>query len=157
MGVLSNAIRYADGLEYCSNCGPNFLAHFTNAVNVAGYVTWGSHSSLGNEYARNGTNTWSGESSWWLIATVESFNGWRGTGQGNFTQWFSQVGFGGTNYENAPIGAVCNSDEPYQATPGVDTSQYFGLWASGRTFAICAWSSPATPRFMAVGDPFVRR
>jgi len=76
---------------------------------------------------------------------------------GNFIQWFSQYSFGGTNYENTPVGAVCNGDEPFAVTPGVDPSKYFGLWASGKNFAVCAWISPASPRFFAVGDPFVKR
>ena len=122
-------------------------------------MSWGCHSSLGNDYPRNGTNVWGGASAWWIIETLESFNGWRDTGQGNFTQWFSDEGFGGntyTNYENTPVGAVSHTDEPL--LPGIqDASLYFGLWASGKNFAICAWNSRNTPYFQAVGDPFTRR
>jgi hypothetical protein len=60
----------------------------------------------------------------------------------------------------SPIGAVSHTDEPY--TYGIeDSSVYFGLWASGKTLAICAWNShntsTPTPYFQVVGDPFVRR
>jgi hypothetical protein len=93
---------------------------------------------------------------WWIIETVESFNGQRNIGQGNSTQWFSSSGFGGTSYEKTPIGAVSHTDEP--GGQGVeDASSYFGLWASGKSFAIAAWNSRNTPFFQAVGDPFVRR
>ena len=49
---------------------------------------------------------WGGNSPRWIISAVESFNGWRSTGQGNFTEWFSDKGFGGntyTNYQNTPV------------------------------------------------------
>jgi len=38
-----------------------------------------------------------------------------------------------------------------------DASIYFRLWAGGKSFAICAWSSRGTPYFQALGDPFVTR
>src|SRR4029077_11518230 len=133
------------------------ILHPTGMTNLAGYMSWGSHSSLGNAYPRNGTNHWAGQSSWWIISTIESFNGWRSPGQGNFTQWFSDIAFGGTNYQNTPVGAVCNTDEPNSVTAGVDASQYFGLWASAKVFAICAWNSRNIHLFQAVGDPFVKR
>jgi alpha-tubulin suppressor-like RCC1 family protein len=165
-GVPAGAIWFTDGLETCSqtdtngNCtAPNNLVHPNGATNLAGYMSWGSHSSLGNEYARNGTNAWGANSGWWIIETAESFNGWRDTGQGNFTQWFSNNGFGGsanTHYENTPVGAVTHTDEPN--LPFInDGPVYFGLWASGKNFAICAWNSRRTHLFQAVGDPFVRR
>ena len=61
-----------------------------------------------------------------------------------------------TNYENTPVGAITHTDEP--RTVGIeDSSIYFGLWASGKTLAICAWNSRNTPYFQVVGDPFVKR
>jgi len=151
-GVPSSAISYLNGCEATNN-----LPHITSATNVAGYISWGYHSSLGGTYAVDGTIQWSGDSGWWLIETVESFNGIRGGfGQGNFTQWFSSNAFAGTNYSNTPVGAVTHVEEPF--LPGVENSAtYFGLWASGRNFAICAWNSRNTPYFQAVGDPFVTR
>jgi len=88
--------------------------------------------------------------------TLESFNGQRcDPGQGTFLKWFSPIAFGGTNYSNTPVGAVTHVLEPDLA--GVnDSYTYFGLWAAGKDFAICAWNSRMTPYFQAVGDPFVK-
>ncbi len=158
-GVAPSAILFFDGLETLTNGVAYNLIHPTGMSNVAGHITWGSHSSLANEYSRNGTNVWGGESSWWIIETFDSFSGWRWPGQGNFTQWFFSNAYGGstyTDYENTPVGAVTHTDDPYIL--GVeDASRYFGLWASGKNFAICAWYARKTPYFQAVGDPLVRR
>ncbi len=162
-GVLPGEISYLAGNETreTNELGGWFyhdLPHITNAVNVAGYISWGSHSSLGNEYPRFGPIRvkWTGNSAWWVIETIESFNGWRHTGQGNFTQWFSADAFGGTDYSNTPIGAVSHTDEPGLA--GVNDSRlYFGLWAQGKSFAISGWNSRITPLFQAVGDPFTTK
>ena len=126
-------------------------------MNVAGYMCWGEHSALGQTYPTDGTVKWSGHSGGWIIETIESFNGTRGgCNQGNFIHWFSSNAFGGTNYSNAPIGAVSHTEEPY--LPGVaNSATYFGLWAAGKNFAICAWNSRQTKWFQAVGDPFVTR
>jgi hypothetical protein len=152
--VFPNQIEYLFGIDVLSNGVLYPAPHLTNANSVATYICIGAHSALGNEYPRNGTVGWSGLSSWWLIETLESYNGQRGTGQGNFTQWFSDIAFGGMHYENTPVGAVSHVDEPgseHINDPGV----YFCLWASGKNFAICAWRSRRTTYFQAVGDPFV--
>jgi hypothetical protein len=141
----------------------NYLSpHITNAVNVAGYMSWGHHSSwdigLPWEYATNGAVKFTGNSRWYLIQTIESVNGFRDNSsslQGFFLQWFSMTGFGGTNYSNTPIGAVTHVDEPGGGLN--DSAIYFGLWEHGIVFASCAWNSRRTPYFQAVGDPFVRR
>ncbi len=99
---------------------------------------------------------WGTNSSWWIIETLESFNGQPLGGMGNFTQWFSQNAFGGVNYENTPVGAVSHTDEPTLFRVN-DPSLYFGLWASGKNFAISAWYSRRTEHFQAVGDPFVKK
>jgi alpha-tubulin suppressor-like RCC1 family protein len=85
-GIPGLGVTYLDGIEVYSQ--PPLL-HITNAANVAGYMSWGSHSRLGNEYSRFGgvRVQWTGNSSWWVIETIESYNGQRATGQGNFTQW----------------------------------------------------------------------
>jgi len=136
------------------------LPHLTNATNVAGYISWGSHSGLGSQYARtNGTVKWSGTNRWWIIQTIESYNGQRNTvstGQGNFVQWYASDAFGGTNYANTPVGAVTHVEEP-QLIFVNNASVYFGLWAGGKNFAIAAWNSRRTPYFQAVGDPLVSR
>ena len=134
-----------------------FLAgHITNGVSVAGYLSWGQHSSLGPYYPTNGYVKWTGNGGWWIIETVESNNGHRISDQGNYIEWLSANAFGGTNYSNTPVGAVCHTGEPYLS--GVnDSASYFGLWASGKNFSICAWGSRRTPFFLAIGDPFVTR
>ena len=125
-------------------------------MNVAGYMCWGVYTSLTWQYATNGLVRWSGNSGWWLIETIESYNGLFHSGQGNFVAWYSPNAFGGSNYENTPIGAVSHTDEPFLS--GINNSSiYFGLWASGKNFAICAWKSRNTPYFQATGDPFVTR
>jgi alpha-tubulin suppressor-like RCC1 family protein len=158
-GVSSNAIIYNDGLDTNGVAGLTAYTapQITNAANVAGYICWGEHSALAGNYPTNGVVKWSGNSTWWIMETIESFNGTRGgCGQGNFIQWFSSNAFGGTNYLNTPVGAVSHTEEPL--LPGVnDSAAYFGLWAAGKNFAICAWKSRRTPYFQAVGDPFVTR
>ena len=158
VGVQTNSIYYLDGYENGIN-----LPHLTNAVNVAGYICWGWHSSLGSDYATtNGTVQvkWSGNSGWWIIRTEESFNGQRAGGQ--FLSWFSSSAFGGTNYSNTPVGGVTYVNEPL--APATDNAGYFGMWASGKSFAICAWNTiniytdlGYPPAFQMVGDPFVTR
>ncbi len=103
-------------------------------------MCWGSHSSLGGDYANDGTVQFKGNSSWWIIETAESFNGLRiNPGQGTFVTWFSASAFGGTNYLNTPIGAVSHVDEP--GLGGVTSSDaFFDFWAGGKFFATCAWN-----------------
>ncbi len=158
-GVPASAIQYLGGLETIVGGTVISLPHITNAANLAGYFCWGAHSSLGGDYATTGLPVcqWSGHSGWYVIETVESFNGQMyESGQGNFIQWFSANAFGGANYANTPVGAVTHVDEP--TVYGVEnTSVYFGLWAAGKPFAVCAWSAMNTPYFQAVGDPWVRK
>ena len=109
-------------------------------------------------YATNGFVNWTGNSRWWIIETVESFNGQRyEADQGNFIKWLSSNAFGGTNYLNTPVGAVCHTEEPGSAGTINNESIYFGEWAAGKSFAICAWDSIVTRNMQAVGDPFVTR
>jgi alpha-tubulin suppressor-like RCC1 family protein len=153
-GVCPSAIYFYDGLVISNNISAA-PSHATRLANVAGYISWGVHGALSGNYPVNGEIVWTGNSRWWLIETVESFNGQRFTGQGNFVEWFSSNAFGGTNYSNTPVGAVSHVEEP--SLGGVeDSSTYFGLWGGGKNFAICAWNSRLTPYFQAVGDPFVK-
>lgn len=148
-GVPDSAIRFSTGVE------PSGLPHLTTGTNLSGYASWGYHSSLGDRYATTNV-VWYGNSSWYIIETSESFNGWRGFTSCNFGDWFSENAFGGTNWSNTPAGAVCHVDEPSES--GVNRpSPYFGLWASGKNFAICAWNSTNTPYVQVVGDPFIKR
>ena len=163
-GVSSSSIIYNDGLDTITTTITNGVTNsiyynppqITGATNVAGYICWGEHSALGEQYATNGTVKWAGNSGWWIIETIESFNGQRQqtSPMGNFIQWFSSNAFGGTNYFNTPVGAVSHTEEPNLS--GVNSSAtYFNLWASGKTFAICAWNSRNTPFFQAIGDPLI--
>jgi hypothetical protein len=128
----------------------------TNAVDVAGYISWGFHSSL--QVWTPETAKWTGNSGWWIIETIESYNGQRSyVGiDGLFLRWFSSSAFGGTNYSNTPVGGVTHTEEP-QLSGVNDAALYFGLWASKKDFALCAWRSRVTPFFQAVGDPLVSR
>jgi hypothetical protein len=101
---------------------------------------------------------WAGNSGWYLMQTIESFNGQvvQISSQGNFIKWFSSNAFGGTNYSNTPVGAVSNVEEPGPPSTSYGAI-YFGLWASGKNSGICAWNARNTPYFQAVGDPFVTR
>jgi hypothetical protein len=137
--------------------GTNLAVHITSGTNVAGYISQGAHSALGGNYALYGEVTWHGNSSWWIIETVESFNGLRfEASQGTFLKWFSSSAFGGVNYANTPIGAVTHVDEPARHYVN-NAAVYFGLWEAGKNFSICAWASRQTPVFQAVGDPFVTK
>ncbi len=155
-GVSPSAVVCTNGIETMTNGVAWNLAHPTNAANVAGYLSWGAHSSLGAAYATGGLH-WTGHSSWFIIATIESYNGdINPNGMGNFIQWFSPNAFGGTNYQNTPVGAATHVEEPMIG--GMESMQpYYGLWAAGQNFATCAWTARDTPFFMAVGDPLVCR
>jgi hypothetical protein len=160
-GVMSSGnpklkCYFRDGVETNWIAGP----HITTATNVAGYMSWGVHSSLGLNYATNGFLKWQGHSSWWIIETVESFNGvnYLNTFQGNFVKWFAENAFGGTNFSNTPVGAVAHVNEP--GLGGINDAQvYFGLWARGKKFATAASASQwlSGEEHIIFGDPFVRR
>jgi hypothetical protein len=160
-GIPTGAILYTNGWDETTN-GTVFLGpHLTNIANVAGYVCWGAHSALQNEYPLSYSNDgsllvkWHGASGWWPIDTIESFNGLPYAGQGDYWMWFSTNAFGSTNYENTPVGAITHTDEPGSSLNY--PYPYLGLWAAGKNFAICAWNTCRTPYFQAVGDPFVTR
>lgn len=153
-GGYGNTNYYIDTTGGTNDCG--LACHITSGSNVAGYYSNGAHSSLGADYATNGYVNWTGNSSWWLILTGESFNGQRfEKDMGRFVQWFSPTAFGGTNYSNTPVGAVSYVGEPGGNT--TDANTYFGYWTAGKNFAITAWESERTIFFQAVGDPFVTK
>ena len=172
-GVSGGAILYTNGWDEVTNRLVNGVStwvrfdgsHITAAANVAGYVCYGDHSALGNQYGLGSSNdgsilvSWHGASGWWLIDTVESFNGQPvAGGQGDYWMWFGATAFGSTNYENTPVGAVTHTDEP--TLPGINRPDiYLGFWAAGKNAAICAWAarSRGNAFFQAVGDPFVTR
>jgi alpha-tubulin suppressor-like RCC1 family protein len=141
--------------------GPtNFNA---SATNVAGYFTPGGDGG-GNTYMfTNGTVKFYGQSGWYIMATIDSYNGDRQMGSADYLSWFATNSFGGTNYANTPIGAVTTVNEPWvggKPNPYI----YYGDWAAGKSFGISAWDAQEvgnggafTQYFQAVGDPFVRR
>ena len=144
LGVASSRITYTTSLP-----------HITTCSNVAGYETWGANGGLGGDYAKSGLIKFRGHSNWFLIKTIESFNGQWTTSQGNFVNWFSAKAFGGTNYSNTPVGATTNVEEP--TTAGLAGPSYLADWEKGMLFAEAAWDSRRTTFFMAVGDPLVTR
>ncbi len=153
---VTNAIVESEtapfSLTYAGIAGPII----TNVANVAAYAGWGVHNGMWrSDYAVNGQLIFTGNSGWYLIDTIESFNGdrfYRGTGY--FTDWFASTAFGGTNYSNTPVGAAyLNTDEPGGA--GIALSDY-SLWAAGKPFGICAGITLGT-RQLSVGDPFVKK
>jgi len=155
--VQGSQITFQDGIE--TNGASAFPPHILEATNVAGYISWGSHSRLGSQFAVNGAVRWFGESRWWIIETIESYNGLRDSPtayQSNFLEWFSANGFGGTNYSNTPVGVVTYVEEP--GLTGVnDAREYFGLWAKSQYFGSVAWNSTTTPFLQVVGDPFTKK
>jgi alpha-tubulin suppressor-like RCC1 family protein len=151
-GASPASVAYTNVTDY------GLASHITNGVNIAGYLSWGSHSTLGASYAISNSVQWHGNDRSWIIETVESYNGHRyETDQGNFTEWFSQNAFGGTYYSNTPIGAVSQTDEPGCWCTVNNETIYFGEWAAGKIFARCAWDSIITPHFQAVGGPLVTK
>ncbi len=167
--VITNAsITYLD-----ITTGPDagvLAGHITNALNIAGFASFGVHGYFGytnGGYPTNGTIEFTGQSGWYLLETGESFNGERdGNGfQGYFLEWFASNAFAGTNssnYTNTPVGAVSNVEEPQ--LQGINTpTLYFGEWAAGRIFAYCAWNSFTIENrrysqyLQVVGDPFTRK
>jgi alpha-tubulin suppressor-like RCC1 family protein len=152
-GVSSNSIAYTN---IYPDCGSR-ACHIDSGNNVAGYFCWGSHSSLGVQFPLGGNQPWSGNSGWWIIETIESFNGERyRANQSNYVLWFLGTDFGGANYSNTPVGAISTTDEPDLGGNG-NTSIYYPFWEKGKCFAICAWAARQSPYFQAVGDPFVTK
>ena len=145
------------------------VTYSTNSVistgnNVKGYASWGVHDGVfSSTYPTNGSVVWSGSSKWWIIETIESFNGQRdaslGLGgqqpQGDVEEWFASNAWGGTNYTNTPIGAVSHVEEP--GLEGVNGATYMSLWEEGFLFSECAWASKNTPCFQAIGDPLLKQ
>ncbi len=160
-GVSASAITYVDARPAV----PQPEDHILLATNVAGYVTWGYNACMGSQYAiepeyvsRCGwvfpNVVFLGDSGWYLIHTIESFNGWRQSHQGNFIDWFSSNAFGGTGYSNTPVCAASHVEEP---EAGHYRPEFFGLWVKGKSFAKAVWLSNRTTHLQAIGDPFVAR
>ncbi len=100
-----------------------------------------------------------GKSAWYILRTSESYNGLLQLegGHSNYDQWFASNAFGGTNYSNTPVGAVCSADAPGSFSFEL-TFDYFPLWAAGRRFGICAWQVDAgSLANLVIGDPLMKR
>ena len=124
--------------------------------NVKGYAGWGVHNGVfPATYATDGHIVWSGSSTWWIMQTIESYNGQRDCSQGCVNRWFASNAWGGTNYSNTPVGAVSHVEEP--GVEGTYSPTYMSLWEAGYLFSECAWASKSTPHFQAIGDPLVRQ
>jgi hypothetical protein len=151
-GVTSNGVP-ASAVTYVTNPA----AHMSLGTNVAGYWTYGSDGLMGGGYSTNGTVVFQGHSNWYIMGSVDSYNGARGgTWQCYFLLWFMPNSFGGVNYSSTPIGAVSHVTEPTLDFVE-NTAMYFGLWAARKPFGICAWNAQLTIWFQATGDPFVKR
>jgi hypothetical protein len=134
-----------------------------NATNVAGYFTAGYDGGLDDAYMFvDGTVRFFGQSGWYIMNTIDSYNGDRATTQADFLSWFATNSFGGMNYSNTPVGAVTTVDEP-TIDGKVDPVIFYGDWAAGKSFAISAWDAQMQGNgvpglyFQAIGDPFVRK
>jgi hypothetical protein len=134
-------------------------------TNVAGYYTPGWDGNVGNSSSNifvNGTIKFFGQSGWYIMNSIQSFDGQRTTFQASYLTCFASNSFGGTNYSNTSVGAVTTVNEPY-ITGKVSPAAYYGDWAAGKSFAISAWDAQAQSwgypgyYFQAVGDPFVKK
>jgi len=144
---------------------PSYTAQ---ATNVAGYYTCGvdCNDSFSAGTATNGVIHFFGNSGWYIMSTVDSFNGERialsNTNQWSYLTWFASDAFGGANYLCTPVGAVVHVDEPFP-TGEEYRYIYFGDWAAGRSFVLCAWDSLLGNPFglcvecAVVGDPFTMK
>jgi hypothetical protein len=157
---VSNALA-SPSMTYTTN------TYITLGTNVAGYWSPGFDGGISsysnyNSYATNGDVKFRGTNGWFIMATVDSFNGQRDSFQTGFIQWFAASAFGGTNYSNTPIGTVDHVDEP--TTGGEeDDYTYYRDWALGKPFGITVWDALHNNYLndfvhcAANGDPFVSR
>jgi hypothetical protein len=146
-GASSNSVVYTNAFERTG---------VSQCTNVAGYLCWGYHGGLATYYPTNGQVNFHGQSSWYLVMSIESYNGqWEPFDfQTSYRFWFVDNAFFGEGYEFTAVGAVSHLYEP--STGGVnDSYDYFGLWERGKSLAICAWGSRGTHAFQTIGDPFV--
>lgn len=135
-----------------------FEPYFTDISDVRGLHTWGVNGRNRNvSYATNGELEFTGKSNWYVLFTLESWNGiyhYQQPGQqGNFEDWFSPNAFGGTNYSNTPVGTIVHTHEP---GAGAITAKFFYFWESGFNFADAAWAARRSPVIKVLGDPLLK-
>lgn len=150
--------------------------------NIAFLLHWGTHSTTGFDagdgilspfYPNDGGISLTGNNNWYIHVSEESFNGQNffttGVGAGFSTydnnafgtpfRNLSSGAFGGTGYENCPIGMLANCREPGGAALHFNS---FQSWLSGHPFIECACDNdgglnPLGSVIIAIGDPFVIR
>lgn len=151
-GVSSNWLNYT-----CLSTDP-----IRYGTNLAGYMSrgsygWGPYFNLAVVEPTPRVQ-FKGNSEWYIMATVESYNGRRETShqQADYAELFWSGSFGRTNYQATPVGTVGHVHEPIGYNVN-DPVRYFGLWQRGHNFAFCAWRSQRTPVMVATGDPLVKR
>jgi hypothetical protein len=129
--------------------------YITTGVNLAGFVSWMANGGRSYLDPLNGNLKWGGNNNWYIMTTVESFNGMASplSPQSTYLEWFQANAFGGSSYSNIPVGAVGQVWEP--GLGGVANSGFLSLWQRGWPFIECAWQSRATPYFIAFGDPLI--
>ncbi len=123
-------------------------------------------------YAHNNQARLSGDN-WYITNSVESFNGLNyqfnngdceqfyldaGAGHGTIFSWLMSGAFGGTGYENCPVGGCVHAEEP--SLTRNEECAYYSLWFSGFPFIECAWGSTYNSLYpngmlYPVGDPLV--
>lgn len=152
-GVSPAAITAVDGIDVYTN-------HIMQATNVAGYCSYGGHSTLTRAFVTNRVVRFYGQSSWFAMTTIESYAGRRyDPDYSTYVDWYSVNAFGGTNYEHTPVAAAANTDE-CSCTP--DAKSLLDYWASGKNAAICCWQAGEIAHFqgattLVVGDPLVKK
>lgn len=150
-GVSSNLLNYTYDTNLVIRYGTNLAGYMSH-----GSYGWAPYFNL----PFDAKVQFKGSSEWYIMATVESFNGLRekrdAEGMADYAELFSSGSFGRTNYQATPVGTVGHVFEP--SAGGVnDPTRYFGLWQQGHNFAFCAWHSVRTPFLVLTGDPLVRR
>jgi hypothetical protein len=149
---LTNSLIDASKVDFLQSTS----ATQRHGTNIAGYMSWGFYGWYYG-YAWSNNVAFHGSASWYIMATIESYNGFLvHHNQGTYWEWFAPNAFGRSNYEGTPVGAVCHVGEP-GADGANNGTIYFGLWAKGKCFAIAAWSSAQTPNILVVGDPLTTR
>lgn len=132
-----------------------------DASAVKGLVTWGSHSDevplpmSQGQWMSGGANglRFAGLSNWYLLTTVESYNGRRGTSFNGIAYCFKADVFGGSAYQFTPAGFVASTEE--QTVNGVPYQNLFAHWDRGWGLNEVSWANRTTDHFVVYGYPFV--
>jgi autotransporter-associated beta strand protein len=131
----------------------------STAEDPIAYGSWGQHAPMRS----GGTDAWpvpkgtepsvvtfTGNASWWIGMSIESFNGIYGDYMGDPTEFFAANAFGGTNYSSTPVCFAVHTSEPTYG--GCTQAEYFEGWARGWSSLEAAWAGRATGCFLVVTD-----